>query len=521
MPKYSTPAHKLHPAENTVSVVDQNAGRQRVLNINKAIGYASSGVEYAQKYRHQLLKNIPWADDYYIFTDYIGTNICVFSDLMGFPRDKVIWIYNYLAGRETLPCTLTIADFERTIGQDYTLADGISAADNHYTDLLLTDAPVRYRIWKTRENCIDRVDTIISDQLERVDHYDQSLNNTEYYQGGQLIRRTFFTSNGDLALEQFYENREIAQTIIGGTIIDGRSLFLQYFFKKLFAESGDVVIVDRTLDVIDAVYPTVGNNRLFSVVHAEHYHLGSEKDALLWNNHYEHVFTHADKFEGIIVSTSRQKKTLEAQLKEQGQTAAVVHIPAGSVPKVTSTKDYAHNSLLTASRLADEKHVDLLIKAVIEARKTISDLTLDIYGEGKRAELEKLITDADASGFIFLKGHQDLTGKYANYALYVTASGSEGFGLSLMEGVAQGLPIVGFDVEYGNREMVESGVNGLLIPYAKSNADVTSLAAAIVQVLQQEDLDQFRQESAKKARAYLGRAVQKKWEELLVGKGGA
>jgi accessory Sec system glycosylation protein GtfA len=539
MPSYLTPTAKAHPADglvgaanvtnatyaasaaDTLSSVADNlaAGKQRVLSINKAIGYASSGVEYAQKYRHQLLKDLPWADDYYIFTDYISTNICVFSDLMGFPRDRIIWIYNYLAGRRTLPCTLVPEDFKKTLGQDYTAIDGISAADNHYTDLVLTDAPVRYRIWKTREHHIDRVDTIISDQLERVDHYDQSLNNTEYYQGGQLIRRTFFTSCGDMAFEQFYENREITQTIIDGAIIDGRSLFLQYFFKKLFNESGDVVIVDRTLDVIDAVYPVVGNNRLFSVVHAEHYHLGSEKDALLWNNHYEHVFAHADKFEGIIVSTDKQKKMLEAQLEEQGQTARIVHIPVGSVAEVASSEDYAHHSLLTASRLADEKHIDLLIKAVIEARKSIPDITLDIYGEGKRADLEKLITDTESSSFTSLKGHQDLTGEYAGYALYVTASGSEGFGLSLMEAIAEGLPIVGFDVDYGNREMVEDGVNGLLIPYTKSSIDVTQLAAGIVQVLQLGDQSRLRQASAKRARTYLDKAVRQRWEALLLGWG--
>ena len=35
--------------------------------------------------------------------------------------------------------------------------------------------------------------------------------------------------------------------------------------------------------------------------------------------------------------------------------------------------------------------------------------------------------------------------------VYLTASTSEGFGLTLMEAVGSGLPMIGFDVPYGNQ----------------------------------------------------------------------
>ena len=44
-------------------------------------------------------------------------------------------------------------------------------------------------------------------------------------------------------------------------------------------------------------------------------------------------------------------------------------------------RDRIKHSLITASRLAGEKHIDWLIEAVVEARRTIKDLTLDIYGK--------------------------------------------------------------------------------------------------------------------------------------------
>ena len=48
-------------------------------------------------------------------------------------------------------------------------------------------------------------------------------------------------------------------------------------------------------------------------------------------------------------------------------------------------------------------------------------------------------------------GQQKLDDVYKHYDAYVAASQSEGFGLTLMEAIGSGLPIVGFDVRYGNQ----------------------------------------------------------------------
>ena len=74
-------------------------------------------------------------------------------------------------------------------------------------------------------------------------------------------------------------------------------------------------------------------------------------------------------------------------------------------------------SLITASRLAPEKHLDWLVRAVIEARQTLPELTLDIYGQGADyAKLQKIIADAHAADYIPLKRQQDPTTVYPQYA---------------------------------------------------------------------------------------------------------
>ena len=68
---------------------------------------------------------------------------------------------------------------------------------------------------------------------------------------------------------------------------------------------------------------------------------------------------------------------------------------------------------------------------------------MDIYGKGKQeTQLLQLIKDNHAEQFIQLKGHQDMSSLYKEYEAYISASTSEGFGLTLMEAVGSGLAMM-------------------------------------------------------------------------------
>ena len=71
---------------------------------------------------------------------------------------------------------------------------------------------------------------------------------------------------------------------------------------------------------------------------------------------------------------------------------------------------------------------------------------------------------------------------YKNYEVYLSASTSEGFGLTLMEAIGSGLPIIGFDVPYGNQTFVTEGKNGYLIP-SSSDQVVDHIASSYAEKL--------------------------------------
>ena len=75
-------------------------------------------------------------------------------------------------------------------------------------------------------------------------------------------------------------------------------------------------------------------------------------------------------------------------MKYNGVAPAIYTIPVGSLDELKyPTANRKPYSILTASRLATEKHVDWIIEAVVKARETVPQLSLDIYGKAGRRRI--------------------------------------------------------------------------------------------------------------------------------------
>ncbi|MTC88617.1 glycosyltransferase, partial [Streptococcus uberis] len=102
--------------------------------------------------------------------------------------------------------------------------------------------------------------------------------------------------------------------------------------------------------------------------------------------------------------------------------------------------------------------------------------------------------------------------------LYVTASKSDGFGLTLLEAVGSGLPLIGFDVRYGNQTFIENGKNGYLIPVSETDDEieiVNRFSEKILDYFQKENQLKWQKHSYEIASGYLTSEVIKKWQLLI------
>lgn len=87
-----------------------------------------------------------------------------------------------------------------------------------------------------------------------------------------------------------------------------------------------------------------------------------------------------------------------------------------------------------------------------------------------------------------------------------------------MEAIGSGLPVIGFDVRYGNQNFIDDGQNGYQIPVhdrMEKKERVEKLAACIVRLFTEADLERFHRHSYEKARQYLTEEVEKRWIKLL------
>ena len=85
-----------------------------VYNFNLGIGWASSGVEYAQAYRANILRRIG-QEARFIFTDmFPRENIQHMTENIGFLDSEVIWLYSFFTDCRISPVTYTLGQLQDT-----------------------------------------------------------------------------------------------------------------------------------------------------------------------------------------------------------------------------------------------------------------------------------------------------------------------------------------------------------------------------------------------------------------------
>lgn len=494
-----------------------------VYNFNLGIGWASSGVEYAQAYRAKMLRNIG-VDAKFVFTDmFARDNIQHMTENIGFLDSEIIWLYTYFTDTKIAPVTYTLKQLEASFGdKKYTFSRKGKTAkyefdgkNNFYTVYMVDDKSDR----------VHRVEIVSRGSLIRKDYFTYCRIYSEYYapldHQAHLYQRRFFNEDGTVAYEEIIDD-DIVMYQFPDRLLCSKEELVGYMVESLKLTKDDVVIIDRTTGIGQAIMRNVGEARVGSIIHADHFSEGStNEEYILWNNYYEYAFSQQDKIDFYVSATDDQNKLVREQFQKYvGVTPNVVTIPVGSLNELKHpNRARKPHSLITASRLATEKHVDWLVEAVAEARKTIPDITLDIYGQGPESKkIEEAMERLNCKDCVKLCGQQNLDEVYKNYEAYIAGSTSEGFGLTLMEAIGSGLPIIGFDVRYGNQNFIDHEENGYKIPVhdrMETSERIEKLAECIVRLFTEADMEAFHAHSYKKAENYLTSEVEKRWAMTL------
>jgi glycosyltransferase involved in cell wall biosynthesis len=168
-------------------------------------------------------------------------------------------------------------------------------------------------------------------------------------------------------------------------------------------------------------------------------------------------------------------------------------------------------TVIAAGRLRVQKGFDLLIPAFEQIAPGHPDWRLDIYGEGQKLqELRRMVTNP---GQVRLRGRTArLDEELANASIFALSSRFEGLPMVMLEAMAHGLAVAGFDCPTGPGDVIVDGVNGLLVP----PEDVDGLARALARLADDAGLrERLGAAALETARMYSPEVVMPRWEQLF------
>lgn len=142
--------------------------------------------------------------------------------------------------------------------------------------------------------------------------------------------------------------------------------------------------------------------------------------------------------------------------------------------------------VIAVGRLEKEKNFEDLVLAWKKVSSRHPDWRLDLFGDGSRkGMLRGMISKLGMEGLVTLRGSSGrIASEYLGSSAVVMSSKREGFPLVLVEGSSFGLPLISYDCPTGPSEIIEDGVNGLLV----KTGDTARLSDAICRVIEDEDL---------------------------------
>ncbi|MDG2088419.1 MAG: glycosyltransferase family 4 protein [Arenicellaceae bacterium] len=143
--------------------------------------------------------------------------------------------------------------------------------------------------------------------------------------------------------------------------------------------------------------------------------------------------------------------------------------------------DRSKKWITSMGRLDYLKGFDILLDAVSLIRTRLAGWQICIIGDGPlRREIAEKICKLDLQNLIVLTGRlKNPHNVIRQSRLFVMASRLEGFPMAHAEALMCGVPVIATDCPSGPSEMIETGVNGMLVP-TESPEDIASALLALI-----------------------------------------
>ena len=226
------------------------------------------------------------------------------------------------------------------------------------------------------------------------------------------------------------------------------------------------------------------------------------------------VKTYFPRLDAVVTATEADAEAYRGALP--GFRGPIAAIP-NPVPPLDLDRDAEPGPVvMAAGRLVPAKGFSTLVRAFSRTVDRFPEWRLRIYGRGKEAKaLEQLVEDTRSEGRTrIMEPVVPLDQEWADAAIAAIPSHHESFSLVMGEAMRAGVPVVASAVPHGPVEVIEDGVNGLLVP----KKDVAALTEALELLMGDPGLRAKLADGGREtARRFTPEKVAARCEELFEG----
>ncbi|MEB8341725.1 glycosyltransferase family 4 protein [Streptomyces endophyticus] len=209
----------------------------------------------------------------------------------------------------------------------------------------------------------------------------------------------------------------------------------------------------------------------------EHLRHDAHSDALLRT-----VARRYRTLDALVTVTEEDAEVYRARMRLPG--VRILSVPNIVPPFAVPPSDGSSKIIAAAGRLAPGKRYDLLLEAFTAVSAKHPDWELRIYGGGaQEPRLRALVDELGLRGRARLMGTvSPIEPEFARASIVVSASDAESFGMTLVEAMRCGVPVVSTDAPLGPAEIITDGVDGRLVPVGNAGA----LAESVIDLIEDE-----------------------------------
>ncbi|MFE2943602.1 glycosyltransferase family 4 protein [Streptomyces sp. NPDC059255] len=251
--------------------------------------------------------------------------------------------------------------------------------------------------------------------------------------------------------------------------------------ERLRSLEADVVIGTRPGLVVHLVRQGPGGGQVR--IGQEHLTLDGHGHRLRREIGHRYRLLHA-----VTTVTEADARAYRTRLRLPG--VRIEAIPNGVPAPAVAPADSTGRWVVAAGRLTRVKRYDLLVRAFGQVVAVRPDWRLRIYGAGEttgdeRGALRALIGELGLHDHVFLMGRADpLEAEWVKGSVAAVTSSRESFGMTIVEAMRCGLPVVSTDCPHGPGEIIADGVDGVLV----RNGDEDAVAGALLRLIQDDAL---------------------------------